>query len=159
MPLDLKALVPDAYAAQLALDAAAVAAVGDPALVELLRLRVSQLNGCAFCLDLHARGAVLAGVPRRKLDVLAGWAESALFTEREHTALALAEASCRPGHPAPGPAELAAARACFDEREVAALLFTVTVAGTWNRLALAAGLAFPVDDAAADRLAARLGVG
>ncbi|MFD7682639.1 carboxymuconolactone decarboxylase family protein, partial [Streptomyces sp. NPDC060187] len=62
----------------------------DRVLVELVNLRVSQINGCAFCLDVHTRAALRAGDSTRRLGVLAAWRETELFTDRERAALALA---------------------------------------------------------------------
>ncbi|MFD5278306.1 carboxymuconolactone decarboxylase family protein [Pseudarthrobacter sp. NPDC058362] len=64
----------------------------DQRMIELLHVRISQINGCAFCLDLHVRDAVKAGETPQRLAVLPAWRETALFTARERAALALAEA-------------------------------------------------------------------
>ncbi len=75
---------------QAAGDAAEAAGIGR-ILVELINMRVSQINGCAYCLDLHHRQAVEAGETERRLAVLSTWAETSLFTEQEQAALQLAE--------------------------------------------------------------------
>ncbi|MDF9715049.1 carboxymuconolactone decarboxylase family protein [Nocardioides sp. ChNu-153] len=90
---------PEVYAA-LAATAKAVTEAArraglDRGFVELVNLRVSQLNGCAFCLDLHHRRALKAGEDPRRLAVLSVWEETALFDERERAALALAESVTR----------------------------------------------------------------
>src|SRR6202000_3032459 len=72
--------------------AAATEAGIDKKLIELVKVRASQLNGCAFCLDMHSAAARKAGETERRLLVLAAWRESGLFDERERAALALAEA-------------------------------------------------------------------
>lgn len=64
----------------------------DQRTLELLNVRISQINGCAFCLDLHVRDAVKAGETPQRLAVLPAWRETALFTDKERAALALAEA-------------------------------------------------------------------
>ena len=154
--IDVRRLAPEAYANQAAFEREAWAGLGDEGLAELLKVRVSQLNGCGFCLDLHHRGALAAGVPQRKLHLVAGWRDAPCFDARERSALAVADASVRVPHPAPDAAELAAAREHFTEAELAGLLPGLAGIGSWNRIALNTGLAFPADDAAADRLAARL---
>ena len=97
--LYLDKAVPAAYAAatDLAREAgvAAEAAGLDRLLVELVNMRVSQINGCAFCLDLHHRRAVRAGESERRLAVLDAWPETGLFTVQERAALALAESITR----------------------------------------------------------------
>ncbi len=70
---------------------AADAAGIDRRIIELLNVRISQINGCAFCLDMHVRDAVEAGESPQRLAVLQAWRETALFTEKERAALALAE--------------------------------------------------------------------
>ncbi|GAA3680359.1 carboxymuconolactone decarboxylase family protein [Nocardioides ginsengisoli] len=97
--LYLDKAVPAAYGAatDLAREAgvAAEAAGLDRLLVELVNMRVSQINGCAFCLDLHHRRAVRAGESERRLAVLDAWQETGLFTVQERAALALAESITR----------------------------------------------------------------
>jgi AhpD family alkylhydroperoxidase len=69
--------------------------------VELLYVRISQINGCAYCLDMHVRDAVESGETPQRLAVLAAWRDTALFTDKERAALALAESITElPGHPA-----------------------------------------------------------
>jgi AhpD family alkylhydroperoxidase len=86
---------PDAYRSLTALDKevrTAIAAAGlDPLLAELVRIRISQLNGCAFCLRMHTRDAITEGETSDRLAVVAAWWESQYFTAQEQAALALAE--------------------------------------------------------------------
>jgi AhpD family alkylhydroperoxidase len=145
-----------AYDRQREFDRAAWAAFGDRRLAELMKIRVSQLNGCGFCLELHCRGARLAGVTDRELFTVAAWRESALFDERDRALLALAEASVAPGHPAPDADALAAARRHLSEPELAGAVLGLAAINAWNRIALASGSRFPRDDAAADELARQL---
>jgi AhpD family alkylhydroperoxidase len=71
----------------------------EPKTMELLHVRISQLNGCAYCLDLHVRDAVKAGESPQRLAVLPAWRDTSLFTEKERAALALAESiTTLPGH-------------------------------------------------------------
>ena len=105
-----------------------------PRLIELVSLRVSQLNGCVFCLDMHADALRRAGVAQRKLDTVAGWRESPLFDARERAALAWAEALNALGHAAVPEAALAELQAHFDEREVSELTFAVAAIRAWNML-------------------------
>lgn len=108
----------------------------DPQLRDLINVRVSQLNGCAFCLDMHVREARERGEREQRLDTLAGWRESPFFTARERAALALAEAVTRlVDGPVPD-AVYDAAAAHFDEPELMELLYAITVINSWNRLAV-----------------------
>ncbi|HEX2297805.1 MAG TPA: carboxymuconolactone decarboxylase family protein, partial [Pseudonocardiaceae bacterium] len=94
--IDFSTVTPDAYTAELAFDRTVLAgsrkAGVDPALLHLLKIRASQLNGCAFCLDLHSRKARQEGESEQRLAVLSAWWNTPLFTERERAALALTEA-------------------------------------------------------------------
>jgi AhpD family alkylhydroperoxidase len=113
----------------------------DAGLTDLVEVRVSQMTGCAFCLKLHTGIARKVGVSLDKLDTLAGWRESADFTDQERAALALAEAMTRiaDGNRVDG-ATWAAARAAFSDEELSALLYLVALINTWNRINVAVEL-------------------
>lgn len=108
--------------------------LGHP-LLRLVETRVSQINGCAFCLDMHAREAREAGVPQSKLDTLAGWADDPAFSDRERAALALAEEVTRIGDGSKV-SDLAwdDARAVFDDAELANLVMAIGMINLWNRI-------------------------
>lgn len=133
-------LVPGLYDAQLAADRAAEeAAVNaglDPLLVELVKLRASQLNGCAFCLRMHARDAIEKGETADRLAVVAAWWETQYFTPQEQAALTLAEQVTRIGdlHTAAPPS--VDVDAVLDEKQVAAVVGIALVINTWNRIAI-----------------------
>ena len=138
--VNITKLVPGLYDAQLAADRAAEeAAVNaglDPLLVELVKLRASQLNGCAFCLRMHARDAIEKGETADRLAVVAAWWESQYFTPQEQAALTLAEQVTRIGelHTAAAPA--VDIDAVLDEKQVAAVVGIALVINTWNRIAI-----------------------
>jgi AhpD family alkylhydroperoxidase len=112
-------------------------------MVELVSLRISQINGCVFCLDMHATALRKAGESQRKLDTLPGWRESPLFDARERAALAWAEVLNRIGNgPLPDGA-LEQVREHFDEREVSELTFTVAMITAWNLLNVGLGKSLP----------------
>jgi AhpD family alkylhydroperoxidase len=100
----------------------------------LVDIRASQLNGCAFCLDMHWRDARAAGESEERLYMLDAWRESTLYSEREQAALDLCEAITliTDGHVADDVWERA--RAVFDEHELSQLVLTITVINAWNRL-------------------------
>ncbi len=110
----------------------------DPGLRELLKLRASQINGCAFCIDMHWKDARAAGEPEDRLYLLDAWRESPQYDERERAALALCESITliTDGHVPDAVWERA--RAAFDERELAQLVFAITAINAWNRLMIAA---------------------
>lgn len=141
---DFARLAPGVHAALMMLGQAVDASGLDKTLTELVKLRISQINGCAFCVKFHLDVATRAGVPREKLDLLAAWRDADVFSLRETRALAWAEQLgdlTRPGS-ADVHARLSEA---FTQVEV--IMLTSAIAGihAWNRLG--AGLRFaPLPD-------------
>ena len=109
----------------------------DPRLRELVRIRVSQLNGCAYCLDQHVGDAIAAGEGARRLATLAAWPESIFFTARERAALALTEQVTLIGEQGVSDEVWAAATEHFDDAELVQLLWAVIAINAWNRIAVA----------------------
>lgn len=105
-------------------------------LLELVKVRASQLNGCAYCLDMHASDARKVGVTQQQLDVLAAWREAAVFTDRERAALAFTEAVTLLADGGVSDEVLVEAEQHFDTEELATLLFAVAEINVWNRLAV-----------------------
>lgn len=103
---------------------------------ELIKVRASQLNGCAFCLDLHARQARTAGVPQQKLDVLPAWRETTLFTERETAVLAIAEAATQLPLTEDALADLAGARTVLGDELFAAAEWVAVAINAFNRVSI-----------------------
>ncbi|MEE4544269.1 carboxymuconolactone decarboxylase family protein [Streptomyces sp. V4-01] len=127
-------LAPHINRAMNALDAASRQVGLEGSLLELVRARASQLNGCAYCVDTHARDARDAGESERRLYALPVWRETPFFTARERAALELTEAATRlAGHPV-GDDVFDRAAAQFDPTELAELIWTITVINAWNRL-------------------------
>jgi AhpD family alkylhydroperoxidase len=128
----------DLYRAQVALDRTVRQGAPDHALHELVKIRASQINGCAYCIDMHTREALAAGETERRLFALAAWRESPLFSDRERAALALTDAVTRIATEAPAVDEAyAAAAAHFSDEELTWLLYAIATINTWNRLAVA----------------------
>ncbi|KVE23804.1 alkylhydroperoxidase [Burkholderia singularis] len=108
-----------------------------PVLVELVYLRVSQINNCAFCLDMHTRDLLRKGVKVEKLALLQAWAEAGdLFDARERAALAWAESVTRVAQTGVPDAAYDSARAVFDERELVDLTIAIGLMNTYNRMAI-----------------------
>lgn len=114
----------------------------DPTLVSLIDQRVSQLNGCTFCLDMHGTTLRKLGVDPRKLDTLAGWDESPFFDERERAALAWAESLTHVGTTRAPDAVYQALLPHFDETQIAELTYAIAIINAWNRIAV--GLRSPL---------------
>ncbi|WP_027927952.1 carboxymuconolactone decarboxylase family protein [Amycolatopsis benzoatilytica] len=116
----------------------------DPKLVELVKIRASQLNGCAYCLDMHSAEAVAVGESPRRLFVLEGWRETDLFTEQERAALAYTEAMTLISENKDVPEDVyAAAAQVFSEEQYRALAWSVVAINTWNRLMVASHAELP----------------
>lgn len=116
--------------------AAAEAAGIDRRLVELVNLRVSQVNGCAYCLDLHRRRAVEAGESERRIVVLPAWRETTLFDEREQAALQLAEAITTLPEPDERRYAEDEARAVLGEEAYSALAWVAITMNAFNRISI-----------------------
>lgn len=104
-------------------------------LLELVKTRVSQINGCAFCLDMHTQDARVAGETEQRLYALPAWRETPFYTERERVALAWAEAVTTLDGRVPD-AVYEEVRPHFDEKELADLTWAVVAINGWNRLAI-----------------------
>ncbi|QCI68082.1 carboxymuconolactone decarboxylase family protein [Phreatobacter stygius] len=136
--------VPKAYAALRTLNAELNGLGLDPTLVELVKIRASQINGCAYCVHSHLSDARKIGVPPAKLDLLVAWAEAGVHSPRERAALAWAEAITGPPGPGATDAAYAAVREQFDEAEVGALTMVIATINALNRIAASMRYALPV---------------
>lgn len=108
-------------------------------LIELVFLRCSQINGCAHCIDNHARALRALGESEQRLDCLVAWGDTPFFDARERAALAFAEAMTRIGEAGIPEPIWQEARARFDDQELAELAFAVVVINAWNRLSVGFG--------------------
>lgn len=110
----------------------------DQRLRSLLEMRVSQINGCAFCLDIHAREARERGVTQQQLDVLSAWREAPLlFTDAERAALEWAECVTRIERDGVPQERFDTLAAHFGESQITALTWAIVAMNSWNRLAVA----------------------
>ncbi|GJG98071.1 carboxymuconolactone decarboxylase family protein [Cupriavidus pauculus] len=132
---------PDVYASLGGVSKAVAASGMDKALTELVKLRVSQINGCAFCLQFHLNIARKLDIDPRKFDLLAAWRDAGIYSARETAALGWAEALTQLTDPVARDAAYTQARTVFDEKELAYLAATIAAIHAWNRIAI--GLHFP----------------
>lgn len=109
----------------------------DILLKELVRLRASQINGCAFCLDMHVTDAIKAGESSRRLATVAAWRETPFFSDRERAALAWTEALTLVAHDHVPDAAWEAVRPHFTDAELMELTAVITSINSWNRFAIA----------------------
>ncbi|MEU5941481.1 carboxymuconolactone decarboxylase family protein [Micromonospora sp. NPDC047548] len=133
--INMAAVAPEAYQAVLGLEKY-VRANLDHTVLELVKLRASMLNGCAFCVDMHSRDALAAGESSRRLFAVAAWREAPFFDGRERAALALTDAVTRLGeHGVPDEVWDAAAKV-WSDKELADLVIAIATINVWNRIAV-----------------------
>lgn len=131
---------PEAYAA-LRATAEAVRGVAEAAgldriLVELVNIRVSQLNTCAYCLNTHTRAALRGGETTQRLGVLAAWRDTELFSPAERAALALAEATTHPADAGAQSAAYAEARDVLSDDQISAVIWVAIAINAFNRVSV-----------------------
>ena len=118
----------------------------DQRLIELVKIRASMLNGCAFCLDMHSRDARKLGESERRIFVLGAWRETDLFSEQERAALALTDAMTLLPEAQDVPDEVyEQATAVFTEEQYRAVAWAVTVINAFNRLGVTSRKPLPAD--------------
>ncbi|MGF7237400.1 MAG: carboxymuconolactone decarboxylase family protein [Frankia sp.] len=133
--LDLSAVLPSAYRALRELDGVSRKVGLEPRLLELVRLRASQINGCAFCMDMHTLDAQHAGEDETRLAVISAWREARhLYTEREQAALALTESVTLLSETHVPDDVWTRAAAVFPDEQLAGLLTAIIAINAWNRL-------------------------
>jgi AhpD family alkylhydroperoxidase len=132
--IQLAELAPRGYAAMFRLSSTIKL---DEEIRELIDIRVSQINGCAFCLDMHWKDARASGQSEERLYMLSTWRESSLYSERERAALELAEAMTLITKEQVTDHVWERASALFDEYELSQLVFAITTINAWNRLNIA----------------------
>jgi AhpD family alkylhydroperoxidase len=108
----------------------------DPLLVELVKIRASQINGCAFCLDMHTKDAIAMGETAERLNLVVAWREAHCFSDTERAALRWTEELTR--LPETGASDAAFDQVCavFGEKEVVALTAAIVAINAWNRFAV-----------------------
>ncbi len=108
-------------------------------LLELVKIRASQMNGCAYCIDMHTKDARPAGETEQRIYALSAWRETPFFSERERAALEWTEAVTRVGDTHVPGRTLERVRRSSSEAELVTLTFAVVVINSWNRLAISFG--------------------
>lgn len=128
---------PEARKALLGLEAYQEQTEMETSLLDLVKIRASQINGCAFCLDMHWKDARASGESEERLYMISAWREAALYTERERAALAWTEAVTLLAESGVPDELYEAARAVFNEREIISLTMAVIAINSWNRINVA----------------------
>lgn len=132
----MKRVPPRAYEAVVGLEKYIHTVGFDERLIELVKLRASQLNGCAFCVDMHARRLRELGEPNERIDAVAAWSEGPFFDERERAALAWTESVTLLSRDHVPDDVFHMARGQFDETELVNLTIVIATINVWNRLAV-----------------------
>ena len=134
--LDYKAVSPAAFKAMLDMETCVRGSGLEHSLLELVKMRVSQINGCAYCLDMHSKDARAAGETEQRLHLLAAWREAPLYSPRERAALAWAEAVTLVATNDLPDALYAQVQAAFNEKAMVDLTLAIITINGWNRLAV-----------------------
>ena len=137
---------PDAYKAVAALDHYVVHESGlDHRLIHLIKLRASQINGCAYCVDMHVKEARRGGLSEQWINLVCAWRESPVFDARERAVLAWTEALTNIARSGAPDADFEPLREHFSDEEITKLSFASSVINVWNRLAVGFRSLQPVD--------------
>ena len=130
-------IAPDAMNAMLALEKYLHGSSLEPMLIHLVKLRASQINGCAYCIDMHAKDLLAGGETMQRIYGLDAWREAPYYTERERAALEWAEAVTLINQTHAEDAAYEAARKHFNEQELVDLTWVLAAIAAWNRVAIA----------------------
>lgn len=134
--IDFYTASPDALKAMIALETAVSKLPLEKSLIELVKLRASQINGCAFCIDLHTTDALKAGETTRRLFAVTAWREAPFFTDRERAALLWTESLTQLSLTHAPDEDYDVVRAQFSEKEMVDLTVAISTINSWNRLAV-----------------------
>jgi AhpD family alkylhydroperoxidase len=153
--LNIYKAAPEVMKALSALDAAVHAAGLESSLMELVKTRASQINGCAYCIYVHTRDARAKGETEQRLYMLDAWRESTLYSDRERAALGWTEALTLISQTHAPDAVYDEVRALFDDAGLAKLTLLIATINVWNRIAIGFRSQHPVETVAAVSNAAR----
>ncbi|MGI6155731.1 MAG: carboxymuconolactone decarboxylase family protein [Enterococcus lemanii] len=135
--LNYAQIAPDAFKTMLAFEQYIHTTTLEPALLELVKTRSSQINGCAYCLDMHTKDARAKGETEQRLYLLNAWRETDFYTERERVALALTEKMTEVAQThGISDEEYAEILTHFSEKEFVDLMYAINTINSWNRLAI-----------------------
>lgn len=136
--MDLAELAPELHQAVVSLDRAVRKSGVDARLLHLVKIRASQINGCAFCLDMHVKESLADGLDPQMLHLITAWRESTFFDARDRAALMWTESVTLVAGTGIPDEDYDAVRAVFSATEIAQLTFAIATINVWNRLAVSA---------------------
>lgn len=140
--INIKTIEPDAYEAMMALENYGKTCALDPLLKELIKIRASQINGCAYCLDMHTEDAIKLGESPRRIFALSVWNESHLFSEKEKVLLQLTEAITNISINGVPDETYQSAINTFGEQMTAQIIMLIVTINAWNRIAVSTRLIY-----------------
>jgi AhpD family alkylhydroperoxidase len=141
----IKDLEPDAYKAMLGLEKYIRNSKMAPSLLELIKIRASQLNGCAYCIDMHSLEALMIGENQRRIFALSAWKESPLFSEEERAALQITEEVTLISDKGISDETYTNALKFFGENGLAQIIMQVIIINSWNRIAVSTRQIFEIN--------------
>ena len=144
--LDFFKNAPQGAKALIAVENAISASGLEHSLLEIVRLRASQMNGCAFCIHMHVQDALAHGEDPMRLHLVAAWRDSPLFNDRERAALSWTEALTRVGKTHAPDEDYALVRKQFSDAEIANLTLLIASINSWNRIQIGLRAVHPVVD-------------
>ena len=142
--MNIPNLAPEIFRSVLALDGAVKGSGLDPDLLHLVKIRASQINGCAYCVDMHVKDSLTDGMDAQKLHLVATWCESPFFSARERAALEWTESVTLIADSGVPDAAYEAVRAEFSEAEIAKLTVAIGTINLLNRIAVSSRTQHPV---------------
>lgn len=138
--IDLVGLEPNAYKAMLTLEEYLAGTTLDSPTKELIKIRASQINGCAYCIQLHSQEARRLGETEQRIYALSAWKESPLFTDRERAVLALTDEMTLIANGGLSQASYEAAQQALGDNALAEAMVQITTINAWNRMAVATAM-------------------
>jgi AhpD family alkylhydroperoxidase len=134
--ISIRDLEPGAYKAMQGLEQYLMNSLTSPTLRELIKIRASQINGCAYCIDMHTQDALRIGETQRRIFALSAWKESPLFTEQERAALQVTEEVTLISENGLSDETYETALEMFGENGLAQIIMQVITINSWNRIAI-----------------------
>lgn len=140
--ININELEPNSYKAMIGLENYLRLSGLSRHLIELIKIRASQINGCAYCLDMHTKDALANGEEPRRLFAISAWWESPLFDEKERTALQMTDEITRISEKGLTGDTYKKAKENFSDNEIAQIIIAIGVINVWNRIAVSTHLIF-----------------
>lgn len=142
-------VAPEGTKAMIGVETAIAKSGVEHSLLQLVKIRASQINGCAFCIDMHVKDAIKNGESHQRIHLLDGWRDSPAFTDRERAALNWTEVVTRIGKTHAPDTDYAMLQAQFNEAEIAWLTLSIGAINLWNRVQISLRAVHPVETPAA----------